>query len=61
MSTEKPDPKNPAEPPSIKTTKLPDKQEIPDEELEKASGGRMCAGGSGIPETSINCGPPIKI
>ena len=43
MSTEKPDPKNPAEP--LKTTKLPDQEtDIPDEELEKATGG-------GIPST----------
>jgi hypothetical protein len=39
MSTEKPDPKNTTEP-GVKTTKLPDLEtEIPDEELEKASGG----------------------
>ena len=42
MSTEKPDSKNPVEPPRIKTTKLPDEEpEIPDEELEKATGGKM--------------------
>ena len=44
MSTEKQDPKSTTEPPRIKTTKLPDLEtEIPDEELEKATGGRSTA------------------
>ena len=48
MSTEKPDPKNPAEP--AKTTKLPDQEaDISDEELEKATGGASMA-------TIVTCG-----